>query len=57
MHGDSPYDDLEIAEEMGIGYVRCKFCGNRARAEEAHLHDEGWVGDECCWDERLRSTE
>jgi hypothetical protein len=35
----------------------CKFCGHHCRASTAHRHDGGWVGDECCWDERLRSTE
>jgi hypothetical protein len=25
-----------------------------ARQPTAHLHDYGWVGGSCCWDERLR---
>jgi hypothetical protein len=37
--------------------VTCKFCGDEARADKAHRHSGGWVGDECCWDERLRCTE
>lgn len=37
--------------------VECKFCGKQVPADTAHLHDGGWVGDECCWDERLRSSE
>ena len=37
--------------------VRCKFCGLLAPVATAHRHDGGWVGDDCCWDERLRSTE
>ena len=37
--------------------VCCKFCHKQAPADTAHLHDGGWVGDDCCWDERLRATE
>lgn len=37
--------------------VRCKFCGKLCVVRTAHLHDGKWVGDECCWDERLRATE
>lgn len=36
--------------------VICKFCGRPTPAKTAHLHQNGWVGEEC-WDERLRSTE
>lgn len=35
----------------------CKFCNRHCPPATAHRHQEGWVGDECCWDERLRSTE
>jgi len=38
-------------------YVTCKFCRKRVPAATAHLHWGEWVGDECCWDERLKSTE
>lgn len=37
--------------------VCCKFCHEQVPAKTAHLHQEGLVGDECCWDERLRSSE
>ncbi|WP_067819901.1 hypothetical protein [Actinomadura kijaniata] len=37
--------------------VPCKFCNKSVNATTAHRHDDGWVGDECCWDERLRATE
>jgi hypothetical protein len=37
--------------------VTCKFCHKEVDAKTAHLHQNEWVGDECCWDERLRSTE
>lgn len=37
--------------------VECKFCYEQVMVDTAHLHNGNWVGDECCWDERLRSTE
>lgn len=37
--------------------VCCKFCHKQTSETTAHLHDGGWVGDDCCWDERLRSSE
>ena len=37
-------------------FVRCKFCNNQIPNDIAHLHQGSWVG-ECCWDERLRTTE
>jgi hypothetical protein len=36
--------------------VTCKLCHQEVPSHTAHLHQDGWVGD-CCWDERLRSTE
>lgn len=36
--------------------VICKFCLQDAPSKTAHLHQEQYVG-ECCWDERLRSSE
>jgi len=36
--------------------VYCKFCHGAVSAAGAHRHDGGYVG-ECCWDERLRTTE
>lgn len=36
--------------------VKCKFCHNTTLAATAHLHQGAWVGDLCCWDERLRTT-
>jgi len=37
-------------------HVMCKLCQNSVPAKTAHLHQGTWVG-ECCWDERLKSTE
>jgi hypothetical protein len=52
---DSLEDDEDIADEHPT--VCCKFCHTAVREDTAHIHQDGWVGDECCWDERLRSTE
>jgi len=41
----------------GVMTVTCKLCGKETSSKTAHRHDVGWVGDDCCWDERLRSTE
>ena len=35
----------------------CALCGEKCEAAKAHAH-HGWtIGDECCWDDRLRSVE
>jgi hypothetical protein len=41
----------------GNDTVQCKFCGADVLQAEAHRHQGEWVGDDCCWDERLRTTE
>lgn len=46
-----------IMEKLKDVAVTCKFCGKWTQASTAHRHEDGWVGDDCCWDERLRSTE
>lgn len=46
-----------INDPRDISTVRCKFCNDLVPKSTAHAHDGGWVGDECCWDERLRNTE
>lgn len=37
--------------------VLCRFCQRQCIARTAHYYQGGWVGDECCWDERLRSSQ
>jgi hypothetical protein len=37
--------------------VRCCLCERLCRKTTAHLHQRKWIGEECCWDERLRSSE
>ena len=47
----------ESAGIIDITTVTCKFCEKQVLAATAHGHDGGFVGDGCCWDERLRATE
>ena len=37
--------------------VRCALCGTPGPEDEAHWHEGGWIGDACCWDERLKASE
>ena len=36
--------------------VVCSLCGRDVPAKTAHLRQAVWIGDECCWDEKLRSS-
>lgn len=35
----------------------CSMCKQPCLTYNAHLHQGEYIGDECCWDERLRTTE
>lgn len=48
---DHPLTDEERNE------VRCSLCRKWCNAETAHLHQDEWVGDECCWTEQLKASE
>lgn len=37
--------------------VKCKFCGKQVPKRTAHRHDGKWIGNDCCWDDRLKTTE
>lgn len=37
--------------------VLCSICHEYCDANQAHVHNGEWIGDECCWDERLRASE
>ena len=37
--------------------VTCCACLNPCLARKAHRHQGNWIGDECCWDEKLRTSE
>lgn len=59
---DAYPSDAQIAELLerhgvDVALEMCKFCFQPVLADTAHRHDGGWVGDCCCWDERLRATE
>lgn len=45
------------AKRVKLSDRTCKMCGKPCKASDAHLHQGSFIGDECCWDERLRSTE
>ena len=47
----------QVLIDLDVELVACKFCQQPAPAYTAHPHQYGWVGDDCCWDERLRSSE
>lgn len=35
----------------------CTMCGEKCDKKTAHMHQGKMIGDECCWDEQLRSSE
>lgn len=37
--------------------TNCSCCHKPISTKTAHLHQGEWIGDECCWDERLRASE
>jgi hypothetical protein len=47
----------QVAAEPAEGTVPCKFCAKDVSAKTAHLHQGQWIGDECCWDDRLKASE
>lgn len=54
--------DAQLAEVLtdhgiDVELEMCKFCHSDILRATAHRHGSGWVGDSCCWDERLRATE
>ena len=49
--------DGRTAGRKGTRNATCSACGKPCDARKAHLHRGKLVGDECCWDERLRASE
>jgi hypothetical protein len=47
---------FRLYELLGIPYVRCRTCEWPAAQATAHVHQYDLIGD-CCFDERLRSSE
>lgn len=39
------------------GLIRCNMCDKFCDAKTAHLHQGKYIGNDCCWDERLRLSE
>lgn len=44
-------------EDEADGTVECSICHQSTNAMTAHRHQDRWIGDDCCWDERLRASE
>ena len=58
IYSDNECDEwAEMCGEPDEDYIVCKFCDNEIDPATAHLHQGEWIGDECCWDERLKSSE
>lgn len=36
--------------------VRCAMCGHDCDPATAHRFRDRWIGDECCWDVRIRES-
>jgi transcription elongation factor Elf1 len=49
--------EIPDAKEWDDGTINCSLCGEPCSAKLAHVHQGKFVGDECCWDERLRGSE
>ena len=47
----------EVAELVRERVATCSLCHLPCRRDEAHWHAGEIIGDECCWDERLRASE
>jgi len=56
-NGDK-YCSEYCAEKASVWLVECSVCGVLCNVKTAHLNQEDeYIGDECCWDERLKSSE
>lgn len=53
----SAEDVVNLGGELECNYVTCSLCGKDIPEKTAHIHQGEWIGDDCCWDERLRSSE
>ena len=61
---DALIDEVNTVTETGatrldphIDEVRCSICKRWCSALKVHRHQDDFIGDECCWDERLRASE
>ncbi|MDA8139788.1 MAG: hypothetical protein M0036_14150 [Desulfobacteraceae bacterium] len=37
--------------------MRCSLCNKPINPLTAHLHQGEYIGEECCWDDRLKASE
>jgi|694.fasta_scaffold139348_2 hypothetical protein len=52
------YIDLEGArEDKRLPECVCSICHMACNPVKAHLHQGEYIGDECCWDDRLKASE
>jgi formylmethanofuran dehydrogenase subunit E len=51
---EDDHDEMDLDSTTIM--VVCSLCGNPTPADTVHLHHGKLIG-ECCWDERLRTTE
>lgn len=58
------YKELITAiEDNGLDFneilnlTECSICHSAIRIKDAHLHQGKLIGDECCWDDRLKASE
>ena len=50
--------ELLPTEQWNVTEVlECSLCGQNCDADDAHLHQGKYIGNECCWDERLKASE
>lgn len=43
-----------VVKPPALQPVRCSMCGNLCNPGAAHRFRGFWIGDECCWDSRIR---
>ncbi len=55
-HGVEKVSDTELLAESLM--ITCGKCSLKMPTDQAHYHSglQVWLGDNCCWDERLVST-
>jgi len=49
--------DAMLAKLRAVEFIPCSICHRQTNAKMAHRHQGEWIGDDCCWDERLRGSE
>lgn len=48
-------DEYEVVESKKM--IECSLCGKPCEGKTAHLHQGEYIGDDCCWDPRLKASE